>query len=273
VRTAWIYGGRAAEPQVPDADVDLMVLLENNGPPRRCAGVLPDGTEVHANVIGAASLAHHDSVFNGGFYFTGKLLGPRSLLLGNREESSALLGRANGYLRHWAQLILPRSAEGPWEPSSELARMYLLMIAITPVYAIYFAQWWHKRWFSDLWKETLGVLKPDTPDPCPLPGWIRTPAEKGLRRRILLGYLSAAWWHTDLRIRFPDDDHVDAFFTQAHHRMATMAGGTVQAALRFLVTEAGLEPLTVASILGVPEDQISPEKALSTDALTLKAGT
>lgn len=159
---AWIYGSRALGTYSTASDIDVLAICRDRVLPRHLSirlGGMPE-VVVSLNVVGAPSLGTAGQYENGGFFFTGKLLSPRYLLLGRMAECTDLLSRAiAAMIDPWAVEVLPKSlAEMTLSPEQCMALLTLLKIEIDFCYLRHFAGWQLSDKFHDYWTESTDMV-------------------------------------------------------------------------------------------------------------------
>ncbi len=253
---AWIYGSRAITPERSESDIDLLVVFRHYGAPRRISLRLSDGSQLSANVIGPNSVSGHSVGSNGGFYFTGKLLGPRYLLAGDPEECRGLLAHAVANLIYpWVTCLLPDSAAGcPLSVGQLLSLQYLLLIRINYCYLRHFAGWLCSSKFHDVWSGATELVRDAL---VPLAAvtdlkispnhtvafLMRERCISEAQRRVLSQYLCSSFWQFNFQLREHSQEFLDTYFTRQLDVVSKLSNSHMADAWRFLRDNAGVDLL------------------------------
>jgi hypothetical protein len=216
----WMYGGKALDPRRSGGDVDVLVVREHECEPTRRAMGLPNGEEAHLNVVGPSAFAAHNVACNGGFYFSGKLLAPRELVWGDREAADVVLGVAHRHMSPWARAVAPGTDQCD-TAAADVARMYLLKLAINASYANYLAKWFTHPAFEDHWAHLVRIYAQASD--------VQTESVRfsdsdygAIPASLLIEFLTASWWRSNLVIRESREPYLDMYFAEQQRLHASL---------------------------------------------------
>lgn len=219
---AWIYGGHALEPAKLSGDTDIVVVREFQQIPERRILELASRRTATVHIVDIRSLGGHDLVTNGGFYYTGKLLAPRVLLVGERERCDALLREAFHRMQYpWALALVTGPSSMAPTAAQKLARLYMLKLQTNAVYANHFAYWCAHPGFARYWRENTVLMEnanEANQDNDALPFHEARAVSPEEWRQLVLEYLSVSWWNANLAVRRADERYVDSYYAR-HARM------------------------------------------------------
>jgi hypothetical protein len=243
---AWIYGGRALDPE-SQADVDVVVVLRDDSVPRRLSWVLQDDVPASLNIIGPNSLGKHSVRHNGGFFFTAKLLAPRKLILGDPLECRHLLAGAFAHmLNPWALYLLENSSDGEGLSAEQaLALLFMTKIRINWHYLRYLVKWRLHRRFATFWggteelvQQSIAGLRESGRDLGEASGRLFRAGHPGglssAQKQVWLEFLNASFWQFNGWLRRRDEAFLDGYFRKQSDMIGSLPIGAIEDAMAFL---------------------------------------